>query len=204
MYCLISQKTEKDLSILNQMKIEESIIRLEGFNFSYDKKPLIENLYLSVEPGDRVWIQGKNGAGKSTLLKIIMGELDNSDVYYVEGVKIAYASQIPKWDSGDIVDLIKPEEKELFDKMCDAFDLPEDKYTRPLETFSSGELRKIDLARALSQSSDLLILDEPLNYMDYLFKAQLKKAITDQELTLIFVEHDREFGKAIATKTVYL
>ena len=195
---------EKDLSILNQMKIEESIIRLEGFNFSYDKKPLIENLYLSVEPGDRVWIQGKNGAGKSTLLKIIMGELDNSDVYYVEGVKIAYASQIPKWDSGDIVDLIKPEEKELFDKMCDAFDLPEDKYTRPLETFSSGELRKIDLARALSQSSDLLILDEPLNYMDYLFKAQLKKAITDQELTLIFVEHDREFGKAIATKTVYL
>ena len=64
--------------------------------------------------------------------------------------------------------------------------------------------RKIDLARALSQSSDLLILDEPLNYMDYLFKAQLKKAITDQELTLIFVEHDREFGKAIATKTVYL
>ena len=100
--------------------------------------------------------------------------------------------------------LCKPEEKELFDKMCDAFDLPEDKYTRPLETFSSGELRKIDLARALSHSSDLLILDEPLNYMDYLFKAQLKKAITDQELTLIFVEHDREFGKAIATKTVYL
>ena len=51
---------------------------------------------------------------------------------------------------------------------------------------------------------DLLILDEPLNYMDYLFKAQLKKALTAQELTLIFVEHDREFGKAIATKTVYL
>jgi len=144
------------------------------------------------------------GCGKSTLLRIILGELDNEDISYVDGIRMAYASQIPKWDKGSIEELIPPENKRVFDRTCDAFDLPKDMYTRPLETFSSGELRKIDLARALSQPSDILILDEPLNYMDYLFKMQLRKALVEQAVTLIFVEHDREFGKAVATKTLYL
>ena len=157
-----------------------------------------------MEPGDRVWIQGRNGCGKSTLLRIILGELDNEGVSYVDGIKMAYCSQIPKWDKGRIDELILPENKKAFDRTCDAFDLPKDMYERPLETFSSGELRKIDIARALSQPSDLLVLDEPLNYMDYMFKMQLRKALTLQMVTLIFVEHDREFGKAVATKTLYL
>ena len=196
---------EKNLSLLHQIENEESILHFEGLSFSYDQKRyLFQNLYLSVEPGDRVWIQGRNGCGKSTLLKIILGELENKDVSYVDGIRRAYASQIPKWDKGRIEELILPENKRVFDRTCDAFDLPKDMYTRPLETFSSGELRKIDLARALSQPSDILILDEPLNYMDYLFKMQLRKALVEQAVTLIFVEHDREFGKAVATKTLYL
>ena len=196
---------EKNLSLLHRTEIEESLLHFEGLSFSYDKKRyLFRNLYLSVEPGDRIWIQGKNGCGKSTLLKIILGELDNEDVSYVEGIRMAYASQTPKWNKGRMEDLVLPENKKAFDGICDAFDLPGDIYTRPLETFSSGELRKIDLARALSQPSDLLILDEPLNYMDYMFKMQLRKALTLQMITLIFVEHDKEFGKAVATKTLYL
>ena len=196
---------EKSLSLLRQVENEESILHFEGLSFSYDKKRyLFQNLYLSVEQGDRIWIQGKNGCGKSTLLKIILGELDNADVSYAEGIRMAYASQIPRWDKGRIEDLIPPENKKDFDRICDAFDLPKDAYERPLETFSSGELRKIDLARALSQPSDVLILDEPLNYMDYVFKTQLRRALVEQMPTLIFVEHDREFGKAVATKTLYL
>lgn len=196
---------EKSLSLLCQTENDESILHFEGLSFSYDKKRyLFQNLYLSVEPGDRVWIQGRNGCGKSTLLRIIMGELDNEDISYVEGIRMAYASQIPKWDKGRIEDLIQPENKRVFDRTCDAFDLPKDMYERPLETFSSGELRKIDLARALSQPSDVLILDEPLNFMDYMFKMQLRRALVEQMVTLIFVEHDREFGKAVATKTLYL
>lgn len=196
---------EKSLSLLHQEELEESLLHFEGLSFSYDKKRyLFRNLYLSVEPGDRIWIQGRNGCGKSTLLRIILGELDNKDVSYVDGIRMAYASQIPRWDKGSMDELILPEQKKAFDRACDAFDLPKDMYSRPLETFSSGELRKIDLARALSQPSDVLILDEPLNYMDYMFKLQLRKALVEQMVTLIFVEHDREFGKAVATKTLYL
>ncbi len=202
---LRNMEEEKSLSLLHQKENEESILHFEGLSFSYDKKRyLFRDLYLSVEPGDRVWIQGRNGCGKSTLLRIILGELDNEDISYVDDVKIAYASQIPKWNKGKIEDLIKPENKRAFDRTCDAFDLPKDLYDRPLETFSSGELRKIDLARALSQPSDILILDEPLNYMDYMFKIQLRKALVEQMVTLIFVEHDREFGKAVSTKVLYL
>ena len=196
---------EKSLSLLHQAENEESILHFEGLSFSYDKKRyLFQNLYLSVEPGDRIWIQGRNGCGKSTLLRIILGELDNEGISYIDGIRMAYASQIPRWNRGRIEDLVLPENKNEFNRICDAFDLPKDMYKRPLETFSSGELRKVDLARALSQPSDVLILDEPLNYMDYMFKTQLQRALITQGVTLIFVEHDREFGKAVATKTLYL
>lgn len=47
-------------------------------------------------------------------------------------------------------------------------------------------------------------MDEPLNYVNYVFKAPLRKALVTQMVTMIFVEHDREFCKAGATKTIYL
>ena len=84
------------------------------------------------------------------------------------------------------------------------FDLPPDSLRRPLNTLSSGELKKMDIARVLSEQHQILFLDEPLNYMDVNFKAQLEQALSDVELTLVFVEHNEAFGERIATQVVEL
>lgn len=47
----------------------------------------------------------------------------------------------------------------------------------PCEKYSAGEKKKIDLARILIQKYNVIILDEPLNYMDILFREQLEEAI---------------------------
>jgi len=47
-------------------------------------------------------------------------------------------------------------------------------------------------------------MDEPLNYMDTYFKEQLEKAILEYKPTLVFVEHDEDFGKTISNKIINL
>lgn len=84
------------------------------------------------------------------------------------------------------------------------FDLPEDFEQRSLHTLSSGELKKVHIAKVLAGNHRILFLDEPLNYMDVYFKAQLETALADDTLTIVFVEHNEEFGRRIANKVVVL
>lgn len=60
------------------------------------------------------------------------------------------------------------------------------------------------MAKALSKSNNVLLLDEPLNYMDSFFKQQLESAIERLKPTLIFVDHDCKFGEKIATVSIEL
>lgn len=162
--------------------------------------------------GEKIWLRGKNGAGKSTFLKLLTGELCGSGIWYADHLSIEYSSQEPRWRNGDIRELFMEQSSwedtrvryERFLELCNCFDLPEDFYTRPLETLSSGELKKVDIARALSGENQLLLLDEPLNYMDVNFREQLVKALLKNEITVIFVEHDEAFGNMVATRIVDL
>ena len=91
-----------------------------------------------------------------------------------------------------------------FRELCSLFDLPEDFEQRPLHTLSSGELKKVHIAKVLAGNHRILFLDEPLNYMDVYFKTQLETALADDTLTIVFVEHNEEFGRRIANKVVVL
>ena len=73
-----------------------------------------------------------------------------------------------------------------------------------LETLSAGELKKIELARTLLEPADVLIWDEPLNYIDVESRLQIEALILDVEPTLIFVEHDRYFIEQVATDVLAL
>ena len=91
-----------------------------------------------------------------------------------------------------------------FLELCDHFEVPENFLERPLETYSSGELKKVNIARALAEENHILLFDEPLNYMDTYFSEQLEAAILKYKPTMVFVEHDSYFGKTIATKMIKL
>ena len=135
------------------------------------------------------------------------------NIEYKEGLSITYVTQEPACCKGDVQNFLceglqTGEDDQIiytrFKELCNLFDLPEDFEQRPLETLSSGELKKLDIAKTLARSHQLLLLDEPLNYMDVYFKAQLETALLDDELTLVFVEHNEEFGERIANKVLEL
>ena len=73
---------------------------------------------------------------------------------------------------------------------------------RPFDTLSSGEKKKLDLARCLSQKSQLLLLDEPLNYIDVFSRMQIENLIMKYQPTMLLVDHDIRFQEKIATRVI--
>ena len=206
----------KNLDILQEEPGEENcLLKVKKLSFSYpnSEKKLFRNFKLKLNRGERVWIRGKNGAGKSTLLKLLSGAIPNANVWYAPDLKLTFASQEPLWTNGNIQERFREElgvdsqfngQYERFLELCNCFDLPEDFIGRPIETLSSGEMKKVDIARALSMENQLLFLDEPLSFMDVYFQGQLERALLERELSVVFVEHNRTFGEHVATRIVEL
>ncbi len=206
---------EKQLSIYQEILESECLIAAESISYCYEEgtKPVFEDVTLRVYPGDKIWVRGQNGAGKTTLLKLLCGRLQGADIRYKENISIAYVTQEPMWKKGDVKVCLRDTLKEAEDfqtvfakfmELCKLFDLPQDFADRPPETLSSGERKKVDVARVLAGNHQVLFLDEPLNYMDVYFKMQLEQALAKEELTIIFVEHNEEFGESVANKILQL
>lgn len=221
---LLNLEEEQELRIDQMLSEDDCLLKVRNLNFRYredaSQKMLIQNFNLEVRVGDHIWIRGRNGAGKSTLLKLLSGyeeesqsfpdygELLVDEIVVAEHLKIAFSFQEPLWKKGNVKERLASLGKEGeegykdFFRLCSSFDIPEDFEKRPLETLSSGELKKIDIARSLSMKNDLLFLDEPLNYMDVNFMEQLRKALCERDVTVVFIEHNEEFGRSVATKWV--
>lgn len=188
-------RTDKDLPVLKWDKL----------TFGYDGVPLFRNFSMEIFRGERIWIRGSNGCGKSTLLRLIKGELETEAGKAAEEIAVSCFYQEPLWQEGSPREWIRDDGQwERFLFLCSRLDIPDEMHKRPLQTYSSGEKRKVDVARALSEESDILLLDEPLNFMDIYFREQLEKAILAFAPTLVFVEHDERFGSRVATRTIDL
>ncbi len=201
---LRNMEAERKLNISQESVRRDCLLTADHVSFCYEgaSAPALEDVTLHIYPGDKIWLRGKNGAGKTTLLKLLAGKLPGTGIRRAGGISIAYVTQEPECQSGELP--VSLRENRRFKDLCMLFDLPPDSLRRPLETLSSGELKKMDIAKTLSENHQILFLDEPLNYMDVNFKAQLEKALSDEDLTIVFVEHNEAFGERLATQVVEL
>ena len=63
---------------------------------------------------------------------------------------------------------------------------------------SAGQKKKILIAKSISESAQIYIWDEPLNFVDIISREQIEKVILEYNPTMIFVEHDEMFIEKIA------
>lgn len=77
-------------------------------------------------------------------------------------------------------------------------------FEKNIEDMSEGQKKKILIAKSFSESANMYIWDEPLNYIDILTRIQIEESILKYKPTLIFVEHDETFVNKIATKIIQL
>ena len=74
----------------------------------------------------------------------------------------------------------------------------------PIEAMSYGRQKTIELARAFLNPVDLLVLDEPLNFIDIDARELIEDAVVTDAPTLVFVEHDASFVGRVATRRIEL
>jgi lincosamide and streptogramin A transport system ATP-binding/permease protein len=83
-------------------------------------------------------------------------------------------------------------------------DFSRDQFEKDMVTFSGGQKKKVLIAKSLCEQVHLHVWDEPLNFIDVISRMQIEELLLEYQPTLLFVEHDREFCKNIATKMVEL
>jgi macrolide transport system ATP-binding/permease protein len=151
---------------------------------------------LTVAAGDRLLIHGPNGAGKSTLLGVLAGEAPDSGSVRRRG-RIGYLPQE--------VAFTDPRQTVLAAFARGRAGYPEEHRMRllsyglfhpgsldtPVGALSTGQRRRLGLARLLVSGADLLLLDEPTNHLSLTLVEELEAALDAYRGALVVVSHDR-------------
>jgi len=208
------------------------ILSVDGVQFSYNGKPVLENIQLAVEKGDFLAILGNNGAGKSTLLKclnrilrprsgtIMIGKEDLFRLSRLEIAKeIGYVAQ--RYESGrfTVFDAVllgrKPHIKwdasqkdlDIVRRVLKVLSL-EEFSLRYLDELSGGELQKVVLARALAQEPKVLLLDEPTSKLDLKNQLEVLRTVKGvakaQSIAAVVIMHDLNLALRYANKFLLL
>jgi ATPase subunit of ABC transporter with duplicated ATPase domains len=88
--------------------------------------------------------------------------------------------------------------------LAGAFGFHDDDVEKPVRVLSGGEKARLALSKILYDAPNLMVLDEPTNHLDIITKRALIRALLEYEGTLVFVSHDRQFLRALATRVLEL
>lgn len=200
------------------------ILRLERVTKSFDRRLILPEFSLTVDSGDFIAVTGPNGGGKTTLLRLMLGltKPSSGSVTYLEGdrrvkyLPIGYLPQKSSIDSrfpvtvGQVVTsgLLKPpssrnrsSERDAMEtvlEVCGLTDLAD----HTIGSLSGGQLQRALLARALVSAPKVLMLDEPLSYLDTRFSDRLYEILASLRglATVIVVSHQMEGLETLMTR----
>ena len=192
-------------------RLGDIVVQAKGVTKGYDDRCLIEDLDLDVPPGAIVGIVGGNGAGKSTLFRCIIGEetVDAGELKVGETVVPMYVDQSrEELDDELTVYEMLSDGIETLDiggrdvssrAYCSWFNFKGASQSKKVKDLSGGERNRLQLARALRNPGNLLMLDEPTNDLDTDTLRALEGAINGFSGSVLCVSHDRYFLDRVAT-----
>ncbi len=197
---------ERILKLLPRPRGRSTLLVADRVAVRVGERRLVQDFSLRLERGDRLAVLGPNGCGKSLLLDVLAGARapDAGQVALSAPLSIVRCHQQPLLTAGLLVDHLRAEGRDetAFRNVLGVLGMEGDLFDRPLETFSEGELKKVDLVPSFGAPADLWIWDEPMNFLDIDNRERIERAVLDAEPTLLFVEHDMAFVERIATRLV--
>ncbi|MEK4299864.1 ABC-F type ribosomal protection protein [Oceanobacillus sp. FSL W8-0428] len=194
------------MALSNQARLQQKIIlRIEDLEGAVPGKQLWKKASLNIKGGDKVGIIGPNGAGKTTLVKKIMQ--GDAGITLNPSVKIGYFKQDLSTLNSEksILENVKETSKQdetLIRTVLARLHFYRDDVFKPVHVLSGGEQVKVAFAKLFVSDINMLILDEPTNYLDIEAVEALEGLLQAYEGTVLFVSHDRQFIENIATKVI--
>lgn len=203
------------------------MIEIAGVSKSYNRGRVkaVDNLTLTINPGEIFGFLGPNGAGKTTTLKMIVGLLQpDSGRIAVEGYDTSaeplkakqVTTYVPDYPAvyerltgieylnfiGDVYGVPKRERLDRIHRWLEVFEL-EQVMTNPIQSYSHGMKQKIVLTAALLPGPQVMVLDEPLVGLDPRAAFQLKDLFREhceQRKTLLFSTHIMEVAEKLCDR----
>ncbi|WP_379144292.1 ribosomal protection-like ABC-F family protein [Paenibacillus sp. sgz500992] len=190
----------------------DALLSLHNIRCAYGDNPvLLEDFNLSLRRGDRLAVLGPNGAGKSTLLKLIAGVTQPSggEVTQHPRTQIGYFAQE--------LDHLDPEST-LLDSLLElpgmtqteartilgCFLFPREDVFKHIGDLSMGEKCRVAFLRLYFGRGNLLVLDEPTNYLDIDTRERVEEALAAYPGGLVIVSHDRYLHTKVANRLLLL
>lgn len=182
------------------------LIGCEHLGHEWPTKPVLNDVTIGINEGDRIGIVGKNGDGKSTLLQLIghKVEPDKGCVTWRNGISVGMLGQSDNLDDsqtvahevvGDIPEYewaSNAETRRIIAELIGDVD-----WNACVNTLSGGQRRRVDLTRLLIGTWDVLLLDEPTNHLDMgaitWLASHLKTRWAQGSGSLLCITHDRWF-----------
>lgn len=174
------------------------MLEAKDVHFSYAENPLIQDLTLSIEKGERIAIIGKNGRGKSTILRLLAEDLEpkQGSLKLSENTHVGYFGQTnidrlhPKHTIEQEISSANPKLNLTQVKgICGLVMFSGDKSEKPTSVLSGGERSRVLLGKILAKPCNLLLLDEPTHHLDMESIEALTDALEEFEGGVVIVTH---------------
>ena len=212
---------------------KDSAVALDHVSKSFGDRPVLQDINLSVAPGETICIVGRSGTGKSVTLKLIIALIkpdaghiwiDGEDITRLEGNELSRVRRkmgflfqnAALFDFLTLYDnLALPlrrltrksdqEIDEIIDRVLHQVGLGGDREKMPLE-LSGGMKKRAGLARALVLEPELLMVDEPSSGLDRITASEIDDLLIEQKrrTTMIIVTHDVHGARRIGDRFAVL
>lgn len=183
------------------------IMEAESLSFTYPNgREIFRNAVFRLMRGSRTVLLGENGSGKTTLIRLI---LEGKLIRTVPKAKLGYLKQ----DLSDLDDTLTVLEcaaetsvqsptvvrNILARLLFTARDIE-----KPVSVLSGGERVRLAFARIFLSDANVLVLDEPTNYLDIPSVEAIQAMLAEYEGTMLFTSHDKTFVRAVATDALLI
>ncbi|MCX6063670.1 MAG: ABC-F family ATP-binding cassette domain-containing protein [Caldiserica bacterium] len=207
----VSTRKRVHVRLHNTGESGEIALRLEHVGKSYGDRAILSKANVTILSRQHVAILGRNGAGKSTLLGIAMGQIvpESGDIYWGPSVRYSFFPQnytlfeketAMEWIAARRPQMIISEIKGLLG----SFGFSADQMDQQTGAMSSGEKQRLLLALLSTETANMIIMDEPTNFLDIQTRESLAATLRAFEGTVLFVSHDRTFIDAVADRIVFI
>ena len=184
------------------------MLNIDDITKGFGDQILLDKAGFRINPGERVGLVGRNGHGKTTLLNMISGSdhPDEGTISYPSGYRMGFLSQKISFTKIRVIDeamlgLLEHEKDHSWkaEKILAGLGFSQDDLKKNPEEFSGGFQVRLNLAKVLISEPDLLILDEPTNYLDITSIRWISRFLISWPREVLLVTHDRGFMDDVVT-----
>ncbi|MDD7473015.1 MAG: ATP-binding cassette domain-containing protein [Bdellovibrionota bacterium] len=189
------------------------MIELNNVSKYFGTRCLFDEVNFFINEKDKIGLVGLNGSGKSTLFKILAGleSIDSGNIRIPKDYKIGYLTQHINLTKDTILNEALssiPKDEDGTDKtylakaMLSGLGFTDESLSLSPYKLSGGFQVRLELAKLLLTNPNLLLLDEPSNYLDIVSIRWLTKFLRNWKNELLLISHDRGFVNSIVNHTL--